>query len=692
MPAIPHMALYPAPLTINTEGYNPLFMAPQSHRRVGVRADVLACVLLFALAIVCYTALFLRVPVLTEVRDFLYYQGWAASLWHIPLPTGNDYRPLSWVFFAWQRDLFGFDPQAINLVQFALLGLSAVAGYVHLRQLELEPANAFGASALWLLSFAAMHAAFWQATQHDKLGFLFIIVTLSVALHALRLNRPPLNGIFAIVLTFLVAIAVATKPVAFVLAGALVIQAVLFVPNRTRTDYRRAAALVSLPVLYATVYALAYEHRMDAAWRGHVTGGDLSRNVFVYLKYLANIDYDGPLWPAVLLFAPVALGWAWAIVTFGRARESREMPFDALTARLRQHAVQVYFCAITAGCMVLLIRAEFPVAFYLLVPIWAFTGSLAVLKESLDSGGGIRRAIAAAVVIPVVVGLLVASFANLRGDARLAQWRRSALALADGYDVLRSAVDPSTVESVAFVLPATVEGEFYFFSNGRHTVIDPLLPSFIFRDGVERPMKSVVESMPPPDPGTLIAVWSKDLRLSSATMSGNTFYRNAGVPSSVRWYLPDQPLNFAKSGNGADYQGSGWSWPEDDGTWTDGPEATLRLTLDPSVTGPLELAVRAKAFVDAEQPDQAVAVFVNRSRIADWTIPDGDAAELTAMIPEELAGAGALELVFEIDHSLVPDRSRHNGDLRRLGIKVEQVMLRQAPVAARRSAPLPREP
>jgi hypothetical protein len=652
-------------------------MTAPSVWRISDRSDLLACVSLFALAMVGYANVFLHVPVLTEVRDFLFYQGWAASLWHIPIPSGNDYRPFSWVFFAWQRDLFGFDPRAINLVQFALLGFCAVAGYIHLRQLELTPAKAWGASALWLFSFGAMHAAFWQATQHDKLGFLFTIVTLSVALYALRLNRPALNSVFAIVLTFLVAIAVATKPVAFVLAGALVVQAVLFVPNRTRTDYRRAAALIGLPVIYAALYALAYQQRMDPAWRGHVTGGDLSRNLFVYLKYLTNIDYDGPLWPAVLLFLPVGVGWAWAIVALGRARLSRQLPFDTLTARLRDHTVQVYLCAITVGCMVLLMRAESPVAFYLLVPIYAFTGSLAVLAESLAGGGRVRRVLAAAVVVPVVAGLAVASASHLSGDARLAQWRRSALALADGYDVLRNAVDPSTVESVAFVLPAGIEGNFYFFTDGSHTVIDPLLPSFIFREEMKRPIERLVGRMPPPDTGTLIAVWSKDLRLSSATLSGNTIYRNAGVPSSFGWYLPGQPLTFAKSGNGADYQGSGWSWPEDDGTWTDGPKATLTLTLDRSVRGPLELAVSAKTFLAPGQPAQVVALFVNGTRIADWAVRNEDFAELTAMIPEEVAGAGTLDLVFEVAHPLMPDHFRHNGDRRLLGIKVEKVIVRE---------------
>jgi hypothetical protein len=667
-------------------------MALPFRLRAGVGPDAIAGLSLFSLAMVCYAALFLGVPVLTEVRDFLFYQAWAASIWHIPLPTGNDYRPFSWVFFRWQRELFGFDPQPINLVQFALLGFCAVAGYTHLRQLELKPTRAFAASVLWLFSFAAMHAAFWQATQHDKLGFLLTIVTLSVALHALRLKRPALTWLFAIVLTLLVALAVATKPVAFVLAGALVVQAVLFVPGRTATDYRRAALLIGPPVVYATVYALAYQQRMDPAWSAHVTGGDLPRNLLVYLKYLTNIDYDGPLWPAVLLFSPVGLAWAWAVVTLGRARESRELPFTLLTTRLRRHAVQVYFCAIAAGCMALLIRAEFPVAFYLLIPVYAFTGSLAVLKESLDSGSGLRRRLAAGVVILVALGLLVESSTNLRGDARLAQWRRSALALGDGYDVLRNAVDPSVVESVAFVLPANVEGNFYFFSDGRHTVIDPLLPSFIFRDEVKRPIKSLVQSLPPPETGTLIAVWSDDLRLSSASLSGNTLYRNAGVPSSLRWYLPGQPLNFGKAGNASMYQTSGWSWPEDDGTWTDGREAILTLTLDRRVVGPLEIAVRAKAFVDPEHPAQTVALFANRTRIVDWTIPDGDAAELTAMIPEELAGSSSLELVFHVEHALVPAHSRHNGDLRLLGIKVERVILREPHVEGGRPATSVAEP
>src|SRR5262249_8009778 len=132
--------------------------------------DASLCCALFVIAVVSYESLFLRVPVLTETRDFIFNAGWGATAWAIVVPTGTDVRPFSWAFFGWQRRMFGLDAETLNLVQFSLLGFCASAAYVHLRQLALKRPVAFGASALWLLSFPALHAAFWQATQHDKLG------------------------------------------------------------------------------------------------------------------------------------------------------------------------------------------------------------------------------------------------------------------------------------------------------------------------------------------------------------------------------------------------------------------------------------------------------------------------------------------------------------------------------------------
>src|SRR5262249_49524555 len=111
--------------------------------------DAAVCVVLVVIAVAFDAVLFLHVPVLTEARDFLLYDGWGATLSQVWIPSGNDTRPFSWVVFAWQKRFLGYSPEAINVVQFLLLGLCGAAGYVHLRQLGLKRPSAAGATALW---------------------------------------------------------------------------------------------------------------------------------------------------------------------------------------------------------------------------------------------------------------------------------------------------------------------------------------------------------------------------------------------------------------------------------------------------------------------------------------------------------------------------------------------------------------
>src|SRR5262249_48796801 len=149
----------------------PFSTAVSDHTDITV--DIVFGAMLLVIAVSVYGTLFLHVPVLTETRDFVLRFGNNANLRDIWIPSGDDYRPFSWKLFAWQRDFFGLRAELFNLVQFVLLGLCALAGYFHLRQLLISSGAAFLACMVWLLSLPVAHAAFWQATQHDKLACLF---------------------------------------------------------------------------------------------------------------------------------------------------------------------------------------------------------------------------------------------------------------------------------------------------------------------------------------------------------------------------------------------------------------------------------------------------------------------------------------------------------------------------------------
>jgi Domain of unknown function (DUF7024) len=638
--------------------------------------DAAVCVVLVLIAVVFNAVLFLHVPVLTEARDFLFYDGWGATLSQVWIPSGNDTRPFSWVLFAWQKRLLGYSPEAINVVQFLLLGLCGAAGYVHLRQLGLKLLSAAGAAALWLASFSSLHAAFWQATQHDKLAFLLSVSTLIVALHALRQAQTRFDHAFAASLTVLVALAVASKSTAFMLSGALVALAVLFTPDRTRLGYRRAATILAAPVVYAIVFALVYLDRMDAAWRAHAIQGNVGTNLLIYLRYVTNTDYDEVIWPAALMFAPIALAWVHACWSTGWPWRSRDK--STPEGEISREAVLVYLCVVFVGCIAILARAATPTAFYLLLPAFLFVGSLAAIGETLVMRGtALRRCVAAVFMTTMVVGLLTASIGNLRAEGRLGRWMRDAWNVAEGYDILRNIVDPAGLTSVVFVLPSDPEGYFYLFSDGMHTSIDPAIPSFIFRQDLKVRVRNLVGEPPATSSprGELTVTWSDDLRLSEVDFAGSTLYRSA-VHSPYHDYVPGEVVSFRKSGDGSRFLGKGWSWPEEWGTWTDGARADVILRLDQPYRLPLEVVLQGQAFVADGSPRQEVEVFANERHLGDWTFDhENETSEFSAVIPSQFTDSRTMKVSLHIAHPRSPESLGRSADSRRLGVLLHEMRI-----------------
>ncbi len=636
---------------------------------------------LVLLAMVFYSALFLHVPVLTEVRDFLAQYGWGARLADVFIPSGNDYRPLSWSFFAWQHSLFPYNAEAVNLVQFVLLGLGALLAFIHVRQLLGNRYSAFATGVFWLISLPAIHAAFWQATQHDKLAFIFILLTLSVSFHAIRLDRPKLIPAFTLLLLALVAVAVATKPVAFMLPGALVAQMVLFTPRRNRSAHLRAAALIAMPTAYAIVYIVGYLMKMTPEWQAHATGWNIVSNIFIYIRSVTNIDYDGRLWIALLLFFPVGLAWGRAVWIWGMQflAPKRSAQPDSGWGNERD-AVLVYLAAIFIGGIIVLARARHPTAFYVLLPMFAFITSLVTIATpDRRNANRLNNRYVVMIVSLVVAGMLLNCWVNTSGPSRLGQWRRAAVNLSNGYEVLRNTVDPEQIESITFLLPDDPMGYFYFFSDGLHQDIDPAIPAFIFRENLAIPINNRFAELPAPSvpPGELVALWSDGLELLETRFAGIDLYKN---PDATTWpavYATGRKLGFGKNGQGVRYLAEGWSWQEDSGTWTDGDKAEIVMKLDHEYQIPLVLLVSAQAFITDGHPRQDVDVFANDQPVAHWTFQHGDPAlELQALIPTEIVNQEYLKLGFHLLSPRSPASLELSSDGRKLGIMLHELQIR----------------
>lgn len=657
-----------------------LLKGTQSEQRKIV-LDLITCLALVVAATILYSSLFLHVPVLTEVRHFLSYQGWGAKLSDVLVPTGSDYRPLSWVFFAWQHRVFPFNAEAVNLVQFVLLGLGAVFVYIHMCQLSEKRTAALTACILWLISLPAIDAAFWQATQHDKLAFIFMLATLIVTLHAIRLDSPKLILPFSVLILMFVALAISTKPVAFMLPGALIVQVVLFTPEKSRSCYLRASALILVPVGYALAYIAGYLLKMNKDWLAHATGGDMKTNVLIYIRSVANIDFNGSLWLAILLFALVGLSWAHALWWYGTSIfTTTPTAKPGPKSKINHNLVLVYLCAIFFGAIVVLARARYPTSFYVLLPMFAFTASLATVAFALTVNGHVAtRRSALALVSVVMIGLLSACWFNVTGSSRIGQWRAASANLAQGYDILRRSVNPKNVESVSFFFPREPIGYFHFFSAGVHD-IDHMIPAFIFRTTMDVPIEDHFGEIPPTtsSQGELIAIWSDKLELSEARIADTIVFSNPAVSAWPPIYTPGTKLGFGKHSDGTQYLADGWSWEEAHGTWSDSSIATLGMKLDQPYQGPLELVVSGQSFVAKNHPRQDIEILVNEQLVGSWTFQHGnEPVELRALIPADIGSLGHLKVNFRILNPRSPASLGLAKDGRELGFFLKRLQINQ---------------
>lgn len=139
-------------------------------------------------------------------------------------------------------------------------------------------------------------------------------------------------------------------------------------------------------------------------------------------------------------------------------------------------------------------------------------------------------------------------------------------------------------------------------------------------------------------------------------------------------YRTGEPIEFARGGNAAPYQWTGWSTPEDWACWTDGPEAELLLCLDAPPARDLELIAEVHPF--CPRRDLKVTVVANGTRAAEWRFERGEEMrEVRAAIPGRCAPSGVLHLVFRIEHPDSPAQSQLSDDTRALGLAFRRLWL-----------------
>ena len=135
-----------------------------------------------------------------------------------------------------------------------------------------------------------------------------------------------------------------------------------------------------------------------------------------------------------------------------------------------------------------------------------------------------------------------------------------------------------------------------------------------------------------------LGVHDTDTRALGLLVSHVSFLREGALPPNV--LRPGTTLSFGAEGNGGPYRRSGWSNPEDRGTWTDGPRATMTALLSQWPAGDMILEVTAHPFLVPDQhPSLQVDVVANGQVVARWPYrypKDKDTVDRSAHIPASL--------------------------------------------------------
>lgn len=131
-----------------------------------------------------------------------------------------------------------------------------------------------------------------------------------------------------------------------------------------------------------------------------------------------------------------------------------------------------------------------------------------------------------------------------------------------------------------------------------------------------------------------------------------------------------------RGGQAGRYMQGGWGEIEREMTWTNGYSANLSFTL-PHHDRPLRLRMNVAGLIDPPWlPYQAVEVYVNNEKMADWQVTDR--ADHFAIVPTEVADHVQLLVELRIPTASSPRALKLNEDARVLGIACSEFVIDEA--------------
>jgi Glycosyl transferase family 2 len=147
-----------------------------------------------------------------------------------------------------------------------------------------------------------------------------------------------------------------------------------------------------------------------------------------------------------------------------------------------------------------------------------------------------------------------------------------------------------------------------------------------------------------------------------------------------------EPVDFGAGNGGARYLASGWSFPELDGVWSDGPSASLMFDVGSPPT--TDLRFNFSLLVFRKSPDVPREVVIETSRgqpIDRWTLPDAE-MECRLVVPPSAWTGSRICLRFRFDEPKSPHELGLSADRRALSIRLRRLCIHESSVASTASA------
>ena len=139
-------------------------------------------------------------------------------------------------------------------------------------------------------------------------------------------------------------------------------------------------------------------------------------------------------------------------------------------------------------------------------------------------------------------------------------------------------------------------------------------------------------------------------------------------------YRFGEKLRFAAGSRGRRFLGAGWSSPEADHCWSDGPRARIALRLAEPPAGDAILRLRCRGYCPGDRvPSQAVHVGVNGAPVGAFQATAMGWHEL--QVPRDALQGQALDLELAFPDAVAPAQLGASSDPRSLGISLDALIL-----------------